>query len=49
MTGDDTTPTPPDPEDHHHLGMTLTGWKEIRQALEFVERLRKNRNSLTIG
>ncbi len=38
MTGDDATPTPPDPEDHHLLGKTLTGWEEIRQALEFIMR-----------
>jgi hypothetical protein len=41
MTGDDATPTPPDPEGHHLLGKTITGWEEIRQALEFVEGLRK--------
>ncbi|MHA1909077.1 MAG: hypothetical protein ACW98Y_17395 [Candidatus Thorarchaeota archaeon] len=33
--------TLPDPEGHHLLGRTLTGWDEIRQALEFVEGLRK--------
>ncbi|MGY5864716.1 MAG: hypothetical protein RTV41_08930 [Candidatus Thorarchaeota archaeon] len=41
MTGDNATPTPPDPEGHHLLGKNLTGWEEIRQALEFVEGLRK--------
>ena len=41
MTGDEATPTPPDPEGHHLLEKTLTGWEEIRQALEFVEGLRK--------
>jgi len=41
MTGDDATPTPHDPEGHHLLGKNLTGWEEIRQALEFVEGLRK--------
>ncbi|MFW9793480.1 MAG: hypothetical protein ACFFEE_04195 [Candidatus Thorarchaeota archaeon] len=39
MTGDDATPTPHDPEGQHHLGKTLTGWEEIRRALEF-ERVR---------
>ena len=40
MTGDEATPTPPDPEGHHLLEKILTGWEEIRQALEFVEGLR---------
>jgi hypothetical protein len=30
---------------HHLLGKNLTGWEEIRQALEFVEGLKKQQEN----
>ena len=42
MCRDNATPTRPDTEGDQFIGKTLTGWEEIRQALQFVEELRNN-------
>jgi hypothetical protein len=45
MSGDEVTPPNPDPRSQQFIGKVLKGWEEIRNALLFVEELRKQQKN----
>ncbi|MHA2027592.1 MAG: hypothetical protein ACW98U_16990 [Candidatus Thorarchaeota archaeon] len=45
MSGDEVTPPNPDPHSQQFIGRVLKGWEEIRNALLFVEELRKQQKN----